>query len=121
VKKIIVILACAFLILASCGMSKQDVMDTVKSSFQAEMNTGEYREYGIKVIEISLVKKSGREYDGIVTVSLDGKFHSVPIEVMVDGDSCLWQTKPGAFMFLGQKMMENIMDDYANTLKSLGL
>ena len=96
-------------IMVSCGMSKSDIENTVRRSFQSQMDTdATYKEYGMKVQSVSLIKVDSRNYDGFVTVELEGDRYNVPITVRTDGTQVMWETKPLAFAFLIQYNLRNL-------------
>jgi hypothetical protein len=59
------------LTLFSCGISKGDMEQGIKQSFQEKMDTdSSYKDYGMKVQKVVLVKSDSNSYDGFVTVLL---------------------------------------------------
>ena len=85
--------------------NKQDIEREIKRSFQTEMNTNpQYREYGMRVMEVHLVKAGFNSYNGIVKVLLQGNTHNVRISVTKYRGSYMWQTDPLAFAFLLEYM-----------------
>jgi hypothetical protein len=78
----------------------------VKQSMQDKYNSDvDFREYSLTVKRVSLAHKSGNEYAGIATVSSrykQSEEHDVPIDVIYDGRSAVWNTGPGGMMSLMQ-------------------
>jgi len=61
----------------------------------------DFKGLGLKVVDVTLVHKSGNEYKGIATVrTLDGVSHDVPVDVTADGANTMWETPKGAFSFV---------------------
>jgi hypothetical protein len=46
---------------------------------------------GITIEDFTLLKKSDNEYRGILKVSADGESKSLAVNVIVDGDSFMWE------------------------------
>ena len=96
-------------LLFSCGTSKENLQNQIKSSFQEKMNNDEsYSKYNIIVNGVTLVKASNNTYDGLVNVSLEDQKYDVPITVTTDGENMMWQTKPLAFGFLAQYELKKL-------------
>lgn len=74
----------------------------VKASMQHKFDSDpDLSGYGLKVIDVVLVNKSGNEYKGIATVKTrDGDKHDVSIDVTADQNDTIWEAAPGAFKFL---------------------
>jgi len=100
----ILILGIIFLLtLISCGISKNQMEQGIKKSFQEKIDTDlQYKDYGMKVQKVTLIKTSLNNFEGFVTVSIGNNSHDVSIIVKTDGTSYLWETKPMAFIFLMQ-------------------
>jgi hypothetical protein len=91
------------LLLTGCGTSKKQLEQQVTSSFQEKMNTDPaYNGYGLTVHSVTLVSSGGNNYDGIANLLYKSRAYDVPITVTSDGKTLIWQTKPGAFLFLLQ-------------------
>ena len=89
-----------FIILCSCN-NNDKIIETVKESFQKEMDTApNFREYGIKVTDVFVIKKDSKNYDGYVTISIQGDTHKVPITISKNKGDILWKSEPLAFVFL---------------------
>lgn len=75
--------------------------DDVKASMQHKLDTdSELSKYGLKVVDVVLINKSGNEYKGIATVKTeDGAKHDVAIDVTADQNDIIWTAPPGAFLF----------------------
>lgn len=87
------------------GSLSDSAAATVRASMQRDLdNDPELGKLGLRVLDVSLVNKSGNEYKGIATVKTrDGETHEVPVDVTADGTNVLWETPPGAFSFAHEK------------------
>ena len=91
--------------------------DYILESFQETMdNDSEFSEYGIVVKEVSLVKKIGNEYNGLVDIEYKGTPRKVSITATIDGGHVLWETKPGQFAFVSLEELEEL----GNELEKIG-
>lgn len=85
--------------------SADGVAEKVQVSMQESLDADQrYASYNMHVIRVSVIRKSGNEFDGIATIRMpSGSEHQVPIDVTTDGEQVMWQTQPGAFVFLLQE------------------
>ncbi len=91
------------LLLTGCGTSKKQLEQQVMSSFQEKMNTDPtYSGYGLTVHSVTLVSSGGNNYNGLANLLYKSRAYDVPITVTSDGKTMMWQTQPGAFLFLLQ-------------------
>jgi hypothetical protein len=94
---------------SSCGISKSEMENGIRESFQEKMDTdSNYKKYGMKAQKVILIKSGSNSYDGFVTVLLYNETHDVSISVTTDGSSYMWETKPLAFGFLMQYELDNL-------------
>ncbi len=104
-KKLLRVVATIIVIalVAGCGMSKEDVGDTVETSMQDFLNSDpNFFEYKMAVTSVQVFKKGGNIYKGLASIMHEGKSHNVIVEIIVDGDNVMWEAAPGSFMFLAQ-------------------
>ena len=101
---ILVIGVLLVLVLAGCGTSKRQLEQQVTASFQDKMNTDpQYNAYPhITVVSVTLVSSGKNTYNGMVTLEYKSRDYDIPITVTSDGKTMMWQTQPGAFLFLLQ-------------------
>lgn len=60
-----------------------------------------YRQYGITIPSVTLVRTGDNTYTGQATVQpSNGSSHQVSVTVICDGDNMMWETQPGAFAWL---------------------
>ena len=60
------------------------------------------RKLGISVTRVTVMKESGNKYQGMATVQYKGLERKVSVQVTAEGESVMWRTDPGAFMFVIQ-------------------
>lgn len=101
---VICLLATAFLV--ACSPSKEEVADSVKSMFQNRLASEKgVADLHATVSSVTLIKDQGNRYEGIATVMLDGKAHEVPVKVLADGKSVMYEAEPTALGFLLEAQM----------------
>jgi len=99
-------------IVAGCGLSKDDIADTVKTSTQQKFDSdSQFKDWHLWVTGVDVLSKGGNQYQGIAHIYHAGTSHDVPVEITVDGRDVMWQTAPGAFVFVLQKEMENLLQN----------
>ena len=82
-------------------------------SFQETMDEDpEFSEYGIIAKEVSLVKKVGNEYAGLVDIEYKGKPRKISITATIDGSNVIWETKPGQFVFTAVEELEELGKEF---------
>jgi hypothetical protein len=74
---------------AGCGLSTEDIEEQVIADI--ESNWAEQGLEGVTIDDLTLVKKSKNEYRGILEISAYGESETVTINVMMDGDSFMWE------------------------------
>ena len=108
-KILIIFLSLIILNLFSCRISKEEMEKSIVESFQKKMDTdADYKEYGMKVQKVGLIKTAPNFYEGIVTVLMDDNEYNISITVKTDSNSYMWETKEGAFNFLLQKRLKKL-------------
>lgn len=105
----VIMLSLAVMFLAACSPSKDEVAESVKSMFQKRLSS----EAGVAdlratVSSVTLIKDQGNRYEGIATVMLDGKAHEVPVKVLADGKSVMYEAEPTALTFLLEAQMKKL-------------
>lgn len=93
------------LLLVGCGTSKKQLEQQVMDSFQEKMNTDpaySRNGYGLTVLSVMLVSSGKNTYNGMVKAEYKSHDYDIPITVTSDGKTMMWQTQPGAFLFLLQ-------------------
>lgn len=94
-----------------CGMSTQDIGETVKTSMQETFNTdSSFQKYNLKVNSIQVLKKGDGTYKGVASIIYKGSPHNVIVEILVDGNNVMWETSPGSFMFIAQEELRKLQN-----------
>lgn len=75
-----------------------------------------FKDYGLRVKDVQVAKKGGNSYKGMATVIYKGAAHNVPVDVVVDGRSVIWEAPPGSFLFIAQAELENLQTDLQKEL-----
>ncbi len=110
IKKFAVFVLTATL-LVGCGMSTEQIGETVKTSMQQKFDSDtQFKEWRLSVTRVQVLKQGGNRFQGIATVVHEGATHDVPVEITADGSNVMWQVQPGAFMFVAQKQLQNLQD-----------
>jgi hypothetical protein len=92
--------------------SSQPSMDgltvQVRESMNQYLSTDEqFRDVGVQVTSITVMRSVGTMFEGQATVSTrKGKDHPVNVHINYDGDTLLWRTDPGAFLFAAQEQLQ---------------
>ena len=95
------IITILLLTLFSCGISKDEMQQGIMKKQQETFDTDSfYKEFGLKIQEVSLLKTGSNTYDGIMTVLLEDERHNIPFTVKTDSDSYMWQIEADNLRFL---------------------
>jgi outer membrane murein-binding lipoprotein Lpp len=104
VKKITIgLVLLAMVLLASCGMSKEQVEKKVAEMFQEMLDTNaEYQRLQGKVDSVILVKTAANEnkYRGEIQVVLSGSQYKLSVSAIADKDAVLYELEPPAVNIL---------------------
>ena len=74
--------------------STEALQSEVKLSIQGKMRESSETS-GITITKVTLIHKSGNEYDGLVEASLRGKTGTFGVKVTYDGKTMMWETQRG--------------------------
>lgn len=97
------------ILLAGCGMSVEQIGETVKVSMQQKFDSDEqFKDLHLSVTKVQVLKQGENRFQGMATVLHDGSSHDVPVEITADGSNVMWQVQPGAFMFVAQKELQKL-------------
>lgn len=116
IKWIIASLILAFS-LSACSPSPEEITETVKESLQESLSTdADYAKYNLIVGDIELVKVGDNQYKALAEVYLDDKLNIVPLDVYAEGNifeyNAIWESKPGAFLFVAQREINDALDEF---------
>jgi hypothetical protein len=96
-------------LLSSCGLSKENIGETVKTSMQETLNNDpNFQEYNMQVDGVQVFQRGDNSYKGLVAIKYKGRSHDVSVEILVDGDNVMWEASPGAFMFVMQEELQQL-------------
>ena len=99
------------LIAVGCGLSKEQIGETVKSSMQEKFDSDhQFKEWHLTVTSVQVLSKGGNQYEGIAKITHEGTSHDVPVQITADGNNVMWQVAPGGFAFILQKEMEKLQN-----------
>ncbi|WP_074327586.1 hypothetical protein [Mycobacteroides abscessus] len=86
-------------------MNNDAIGDAAQSSMQQKFDTdAHFKPYHLQVTHITVVNAQANSYKGVANVrTQDGVDHQVGIDVTYDGQTVLWQSPPGAFLFLADE------------------
>jgi hypothetical protein len=99
------------LLLVGCGMSTDQIGETVKESMQQTFDTdAQFKVWHLSVTKVQVIKQSDNQYQGIATVLYEGTSHDVPVEITADDSNVMWQVQPGGFAFVAQKELQKLQN-----------
>jgi hypothetical protein len=80
----------------------------VRESMNQSLSTDEqFRDFGLQVTSITVMRSVGNLFEGQATVSThQGTDHPVNVHINYDGDTLLWSTDPGAFLFAAREQLQ---------------
>lgn len=94
---------------AGCGLSEEDVRETVKISMQETLDSDpDFKDQKMIIQDVQVIKKGDNAYRGIATIVHQGSSHDIMVEIFVDGQNVMWEAPPGSFLFLAQKDLQNM-------------
>lgn len=110
--------------LTACSPSPDEITETVKASLQESLSTdADYAKYNLIVGDIQLVKVGDSQYKALAEVYLDDTLNVVPLDVYAEGNmfeyNAIWESKPGAFLFVAQKEIDEALDEFNVEMDSL--
>src|SRR5262245_56371449 len=86
----ILVVAFAAILLAGCGLSNEQIGETVKTSMQQKFDTdAQFKQWRLTVTKVQVLKQGGNRYQGIATVMHEGEPHDVPVEITADGSAVM--------------------------------
>jgi hypothetical protein len=98
-------------LMTGCGLSKEDIGKTVKTSMQETLSSdSNFKKYNLTVNDVSVFQKGDNTYKGLASIEYKGTSHDVSVEILVDGGDVMWEAKPGAFMFIAQDELQQIQN-----------
>lgn len=104
-----IFLLIAFLLVAGCGQSTEEIANTTKKSMQNTLNTdAKFKELSLRVEKVSVLEVGSNQYKGFAeVVTRKGSKFSVVLAITADKDNVMWETSPGAFMPAFQELIQD--------------
>ena len=123
--KSIAVLVALLIGLTGCDVYTNNIAGKTKGVLQSNLDSdSKFAKYKMRVVDVQLVSESLNKFEGIAKVDFEGKIYDVPVSVSSDFSSILVQTKPGGFIFLFEKEIneakekfEKDMDESARDLE----
>lgn len=104
--KSIAVLVALLIGLTGCDVYTNNIAGKTKDVLQSNLNSdAKFAKYKMRVVDVQLVSESMSKYEGIAKIEFEGKTYDVPVSVSADLNNILVQTKPGGFIFLFEKEM----------------
>jgi hypothetical protein len=95
--------------LSSCGISKDEMQQGIMKKQQETFDTNSFfKEFGLTIQDVTLLKTGYNTYDGIITVLLEEEEHNISITVKTDSDTYMWQIDESSLQFLINYKMRNL-------------
>ncbi|ENZ79594.1 MULTISPECIES: hypothetical protein [Ralstonia] len=111
VRRLIDLMACVttFALLSACSPSPEQVAKEVKTMFQNRLSSeAGMADLHATVSTVTLIRDQGNRYGGVATVNVDGKAHEVPIKVLADGKSVMYEADSASMGFLLEAQMKKL-------------
>jgi uncharacterized protein YecT (DUF1311 family) len=94
-----------FLVLAGCGMSREQIAESTTHSMQETFDSKpEMKDWHLTVTSVQVVKLGDNRYRGDAKVVFEGESNDVMIDITTDGKNIAWSTSPSAFLFVEEKI-----------------
>ena len=93
--------------------AQADIGQEVKAAMQSTLSADpDFKEYGLQVQSVIVVSEGvGNKYQGMASVTHQGRVHQVPVTVTIDGQQFIWRSEPGAFDFVAQAALDETLED----------
>jgi len=80
------------------------VIDSMNTSLS---NDEQFHQVGLHIASLTVMHTAGNMFEGQATAATDtGSDHQVTVHIAYDGDTLLWRTDPGSFMFAAQEELQ---------------
>jgi len=105
--KKIILLFTVLSVLVSCGFSKEEISNKVKTSMQEKFDTDEqFKYYKLQIQNVTVIKQSNSIYKGLVKLNYESSTYEIPVDITVDESNVMWQTEPNVFNFILQNKLQ---------------
>lgn len=99
--------------LTGCDVYTNNIAGKTKDVLQSNLNSdAKFAKYKMRVVDVQLVSESMSKYEGIAKIDFEGKAFDVSVSVSTDLNNILVQTKPGGFIFLFEKEMNEAKEKF---------
>ena len=91
--------------LSACSyfVSTDELARNIESQMQRELNNHQdYRHYKLKVLEVKITERDGREFKAISQLEYLGKSYPVHVLIHPDGKGYSWELEGDAFAFIDE-------------------
>lgn len=108
------------LIVAGCGLSKEEIGEAVKLSMQEKLDSeSQWQQWHLNILNVQVFRKGWNKYQGIAKVKHEGTSHDVQVEITADGKNVMWKVPPGGFSFIVQKELEKLQSIFTIELNGV--
>lgn len=102
------ILSLVALLACGCHADPDQVGSEVKRMLQSKLDENpELKGLRPTVSKVEVIREQGNKYEGIATVIVSGKEHSVTMAIWDDGKRTMYQAAPDDLTFLAEQAIEN--------------
>jgi hypothetical protein len=100
-------------ILLGCDIYTNNIASKTKGVLQSNLDAdAKFSKYKMRVVDVQLVSESMSKYEGLAKIDFEGKTYDVPVSVSADLNNIIVQTKPGGFIFLFEKEMNEAKEKF---------
>lgn len=111
--KYFIILIAILIGLSGCDIYTNNIASKTKGILQSTLDSeAKFAKYKMRVVDVQLVSESMSKYEGIAKVDFEGKVYDVPVSVSSDFSNILVQTRPGGFIFLFEKEINEAKEKF---------
>ena len=91
--------------MVSCGISKDEMQRGIIEKQQETFDTNpDYKEFGLIVQDVTLLKTGSNTYDGLMTVLFENEKFNVSLSIKTDSNTYMWEWDPNPlFNFIRQR------------------
>ena len=108
---VLVLLVAGILYFGFFWQSTDQIGENVRESMQQKFDTdANFKEFGLGVEKVTVIKDQGNHYQGIAKVVMDGEPHDVLVDITSDNSRLIWQIKSGEMMFVARKAIEKLQN-----------
>ena len=99
--------------LTGCDLYTNNIAGKTKDVLQSNLNSdAKFAKYKMRVVDVQLVSERLSKYEGIAKIDFEGKTYDVLVSVSADLNNIFVQTKPGGFILLFEKEMNEAKEKF---------